>query len=137
MGLYLCIFNDEEEMEGVEVGSYGDYNFLRDYVVDELENGKPGSRFPMFILHSDCDGEWSAADCEKLYLEFGEIIQELKKRPIVPFISEWQKHVAKSAGIMPHNAFESFIDVDGEYLIDRLQNLAKAALEHQLPILFQ
>jgi len=58
MGLYLCIFDGEEDVNGVEIGSYADYNALRDYVVRELELGKAGTRFPTFVLHSDCDGEW-------------------------------------------------------------------------------
>ena len=33
MGLYLCIFDGEEDVNGVEIGSYADYNALRDYVV--------------------------------------------------------------------------------------------------------
>jgi hypothetical protein len=45
--------------------------------------------------------------------------------------------VADSIGLVPQNAFESFIDVDGEFLLERLQNLVKNALKHQLPILFQ
>ncbi len=45
MGLYLCIFEDEEDVDGVEVGPYSDFNALRDYIVRELETGNTGSRF--------------------------------------------------------------------------------------------
>jgi len=45
--------------------------------------------------------------------------------------------VAKSVGLHPQNACESFIDVDGEFLLERLQSLVKKALERRLPILFQ
>jgi len=45
VGLYLCIFDGDEEVDGVEVGAYADYNALRDYVVRELETGRAGSRF--------------------------------------------------------------------------------------------
>ena len=137
MGLYLCIFGGAEDIDGVEVGSYGDYNAFRDLVVRELEAGRAGSQFPTFVLHSDCDGEWSVADCEKLQHEFVRIAAALKQRPAVEFNSEWQKVVAKSVGLSPQNAFESFIDVDGEFLIERLQNLTKNALDRRLPILFQ
>ncbi|HEX3624545.1 MAG TPA: Imm70 family immunity protein [Verrucomicrobiae bacterium] len=137
MGLYLCIFDGDDEIDGVEIGSYADFGELRDYVARELECGVIGSRFPTFMLHSDCDGEWSASNCETLQHELGEIEAELKQRPPVPFFSEWQRLVAKSIGLHPQNAFESFIDVDGEFLLDRLQVLVKKATERGLPILFQ
>lgn len=137
MGLYLCVFEDGEELDGVEVGSYTDYNSLRDYVVRELEGGKVGSEFPTFVLHSDCDGEWSADDCDKLRKEFAEITARLKASPPIGFVSDWQRTVAKSVGLIPQNAFESFIDVDGEFLLERLQKLVESAIARQLPILFQ
>jgi hypothetical protein len=137
MGLYLCLFDDEEEVAGVEVGPYADYNAMRDYVVRELEAEKAGSKFPTFVFHSDCDGEWSLADCEKLCGEFAEIATALKARPPIKFVSDWQKTVAKSIGLVPQNAFESFIDVDGEFLLERLQSLVGTALKRRLPIIFQ
>ena len=137
MGLYLCIFDGDEDIDGVEIGSYADYNAMRDYIVHKLEAGKAGSGFPIFVLHSDCDGEWSTDECEKLQNELFEIVANLKQRPTVEFASDWQKNVAKSIGLNPQNAFESFIDVDGEFLLERLQSLAKNALKHRLPILFQ
>ena len=63
MGLYLCIFDGDEDVNGVEIGPYADYNALRDYIVRELETGNAVSEFPAFILHADCDAEWSIADC--------------------------------------------------------------------------
>ena len=69
--------------------------------------------------------------------ELDEIGGALKTRPPIAFSSDWQKVVAKSIGLKPMNAFESFIDVDGEFLIERLQSLVKDALARQLPILFQ
>lgn len=137
MGLYLCIFDGDEDIDGVEVGAYSDYNALRDYVVRELEDGRPGSHFPTFVLHSDCDGEWSVAQCQRLESELVEIIAALKERPPNDFASDWQKVVAKSIGLKPQNALESFIDVDGEFVLERLQDLVKKSLERHLPIVFQ
>ena len=137
MGLYLCIFDGDEDVDGVEVGAYADYNALRDYVVRELEAGRAGSRFQTFVLHSDCDGEWSVAECQRLQGELAEIVEALKERPAVDFASEWQRGVAKSIGLEPQNAFECFIDVDGEFLLERLQSLTRNAIERRLPILFQ
>jgi hypothetical protein len=137
MGLYLCIFDEDDEIDGVEVGSYADFGALHDYVVRELDAGREGSRYPVFVLHSDCDGEWPVSDCERLQSELAEISAALKQHPPVAFSSDWQKSVAKSIGLAPQNAFESFIDVDGEFLLERLQNLVKNALGRRLPILFQ
>ena len=137
MGLYLCVFDGDDEIDGVEVGPYADFGELRDYVVRELEGGKAGSQFPTFILHSDGDGEWSVADATKLLAELEKIISSMKVRKPVPFVSEWQSTVAKSIGLVPKSAFESFVDVDGEFVLMRIHNLVRVALEHQLPILFQ
>lgn len=137
MGLYLCIFDGDEDIDGVDVGAYSDFNAIRDYVVRELEGGKAGSEFPIFILHSDCDGEWSPVDCEKLYEELSKMIPAMKERPAIDFVSDWQKVVAKSIGLVPKTAHESFIDVDGEFLLERLQGLVDKALKRRLPILFQ
>ena len=137
MGLYLCIFDEDEEVDGVEVGLYSDFNALRDYVARELEGGTRGARFPTLMLHSDCDGEWSAADCEKLIPELRDISAQMRARPPVEFASDWQKHVARSAGLAPRSAFEAFIDVDGQFVLERMLHLASVALERGLPVLFQ
>ena len=137
MGLYLCIFDGDEEIDGLEVGSYADYNNLRDYVVREFEEGQAGSRFPTFVMHSDSDGEWSVAECYQLREELSAVVEAMKGCPPVGFSSEWQRAVAKSVGLVPQNAFESFIDVDGEFLLERLQELVEKAITKQLPILFQ
>jgi hypothetical protein len=137
MSLYLCIFDGDEEVDGVEIG-YSEFDTLRDYVIRELERGQAGSRFPTFILHSGCDGEWTATGCDELRGELEQIAKELKARPAVDFVSDWHKTAgAKSIGITPQNAFESFLDHNGQYLIARLQELVEYARKHRLPILFQ
>lgn len=137
MGLYLCAFDGEDEVDGVDAGGYDDFNELRNYIVRELEGGKAGMSFPTFIIHSDCDGEWSVADEVKLLSELSQIIERMKTRPPVPFASEWQRKVAKQQGLTPTNAFESFITVDAEFVLSRIYDLAKVSLERNLPILFQ
>ncbi|HET9711674.1 MAG TPA: Imm70 family immunity protein [Pyrinomonadaceae bacterium] len=137
MGLYLCIFDGDEDIDGLEVGSYADYNVFRDYVVRELEGGKAGSRFHTFVMHSDSDGEWSVEECYRLRDELSAIVKAMKTRPPVEFSSEWQRVIAKSVGLVPQNAFESFIDVDGEFLLERLQDLVEKGISKKLPILFQ
>jgi hypothetical protein len=137
MGLYLCIFDEDEEIDGVEVGQYADFNALRDYIVRELEGGQLGSRFPALVMHSDCDGEWTPSECMVLRTELSTIISEMKSRPVIPFSSDWQKKIAKFVGLVPTSAFESFIDADGEFVLDRMMTLANRSVERNLPILFQ
>ncbi len=137
MGLYLCVFDGDEELEGVEIGLYADFDIVRQYVINSLECGHAGAKFPTFILHSDCDGEWGYDDCQRLKLELLEISAALKQRPPLELGDGWQKDVARSIGLKPRNAFESMIDVDGEFLFDRLEGLVEVALNHRLPILFQ
>jgi len=137
VGLYLCIFDGDDDIEGVEVGAYSDFGRLRDHIVRELEGGRAGSRFPTFILHSDCDGEWSVAECGKLRSELTQMRLAMQARPPVPFISDWQRNVAQSFGLSPKNAFESFIDVNGDFILERIQQLVDVAIDRQLPISFQ
>ena len=138
MGLYLCIFDDEEiEIDGLEVGSYGDFGYFVDTVVRELESGKSGSRFPILTLHSDSDGEWSPDECVTLSANLREISKEFKKRSPAPFHSEWQLEVAKLLFIRCETLYDSFIDVDGEPLLERLLELCEKAIATKYPICFQ
>jgi hypothetical protein len=137
VGLYLCVFDGDDEIDGVDVGAYADFNALRDYVVRELEGGHAGIKFPIFVLHSDCDGKWSVEDATKLLAELEEVVNSLKTRKPIPFTSEWQSKVARDIGLTPKSAFECFVDVDGEFVLMRIHNLVRVALERQLPILFQ
>lgn len=137
MGLYLCIFDGDEEVDGVEMGSYADFNAFRDSIVRELEGGKAGSKFPILILHADSDGEWSPSEAGILEKELIAIGDEFRSRPAIPIGSDWQKQVAKSFGLRINNLHDCFFDVDGEPLLDRLINLVKLSQYRNLPILFQ
>ncbi|NNB94915.1 hypothetical protein HI113_13520 [Corallococcus exiguus] len=137
MGLCLVVHEGDEDLEEVAVGGYSDFNALRDYVTRELEAGKLGSRFPVFMMHSDCDGEWSVPECERLREELAVIAGEMQARPPVAFASEWQRSEAGSMGLVPRNAFESFLAVSGGFLVEALQDLVEFALERRAPISFQ
>lgn len=137
MSLYLCIFDDDEEVDGVDVGAYSDFAEFRDTIARVLEDGKRGSRFPVLMLHPDSEGEWSVEECSRLVKELERISVELKQHPAREFAAEWQKNVAKQFGIHPTTLYDCFIDVDGESLIDRLISLAAVAQQKGLPVLFQ
>jgi hypothetical protein len=137
MSLYLCIFDDDEELDGVDVGAYSDFGNLRDTIANLLEHGNTGSRFPTFMLHADCDGQWDLEQCRKLEGELEVIGAEFKALPPKPFFAQWQKNIAKQVGICPSSLYDCFIDVDGEPLLERLLSLARFAQRRELPILFQ
>lgn len=137
MGLYLCIFDGEEEVEGVEVGSYADFNFFRDAIVAKVENGNRASRCPTLVNHHDSDGEWSPEEASRLIGELDDVEAIFSGLPPVEFNSPWQAKVAGSQGLAPANLLECFFDVDGEPLVVRLRGLAERSIQRNLPILFQ
>jgi hypothetical protein len=137
MSLYLCIFDDDEELNGIDVGAYSDFGYFRKTVSDILENQKVGSCFPVLMLHSDCDGEWSVYDCQKLEIELETISAELKKYPPQEFIVEWKRRAARQFSLQPASLYDCFFDVDGEPLLERMLDLTRLAQRKGQPILFQ
>lgn len=137
MGLYLCVFDGDQEVEGVEVGPYADFNFFRTTVVAAVENGQLGSRCPTLTTHPDSDGEWSHAEASQLLGELDLIEEQLSEKPPIELDSPWKKRVAKAAGFTPKNLLDCFFDVDGEPLVRRLRGLAEKSAQKRLPILFQ
>jgi hypothetical protein len=137
MSLYLCIFDEDNELDGVEVGTYHDFGVFREVVVRQLEEGNAGSKFPTLILHSDCDGQWTPDQCRELEKELNLIADSFNKLPSVGYHSKWQQEVGDQLALKPRTLYDSFIDVDGEPLIERLINLCKLAQNRSLPILFQ
>lgn len=137
MSLYLCVFVSGSESDGVDAGGYSDFNRMRRYIADRLEDGMPGSRFPILILHSDCEGEWGPGDCAPLRDELARIIEAMRGLPAVGFPQGWQSALARSLRLAPRNALESFIDADGEALLVRLLGLVETAILAGEPVLFQ
>jgi hypothetical protein len=89
------------------------------------------------MLHSDCAGEWTMEACGRLRGELATVIAEMRVSPPLPFTGVWQKAVAEARGLNPRNASESFIDVDGEFLLERLLGLVEIALARGQSVLFQ
>ncbi len=136
MGLYLCVFDDGDEIDGVEVGSYATLRFFAAVSLSFLK-GELGRKFPTLILHSDCDGEWSTVECEQLRSELEAISESFRKLPAVQFRADWQKQVADLLGLKPTCLYESFIDVDGEPILERLSRLCEVAIQNNQSIVFQ
>lgn len=139
MGLYLLIPDaDGEELDGLYVGSYSEFGLFRDTIVKHLEAGVAGSRFPTLILHSDCDGEWSAHEAEKLEQELEQITDQLRALPPDKLKRcSWQENIAQTFGLRLTTLYDCFFTVDGEPLVERLLDLARLSKARQLPILFQ
>jgi hypothetical protein len=140
MGLYLCVFasaDEDDEVDGVEVGSYDDFRVLREVIAEKLVSGPWGSRFPVMMNQPDSDTEWTPAQSADLITELDEIWGEMSARPACPFpTGSWQAEVGRSLGLSPASLAESLIDVDGEPVLARLRGLAQASVEHQQPICF-
>lgn len=136
MSLYLCVFDGDEELEGVEVGSYDDFGVFRRFIADVLEGGAPASRFPILMNHADCEGTWSPQEAHALQEELLIIGEEMVSRDPIP-LTGWQQELAASVGLKPRNLAECFLDVDGVPLIPRLLGLCAVAQRSGRPILFQ
>ena len=138
MGLYLCVFDDDDnELDGVEVGSYADFNFFRDAVVATVENGSAGSVCPVLNTHSDNDGEWTNEEARHLLTELSQIAEVMRGYPRIEFNSEWKQEVAKTFALSPETLLDCFFDIDGEPLVERLGQLAQVSISNSQPILFQ
>ena len=141
MGLYLVVFkgdDDDEEVDGVDVGTYADFNRFRFTLSGRLEGARGvGSRFPTLMLHADCDGTWSAVEAAALREEVTTIRQEASHRSAEPWSSDWQADLAAEFGLIPNSLAESFIDVDGRSLLDRRVELCDLSIGYRQPIWFQ
>lgn len=148
MGLYLCIFNqNEDDICGVEVGLYSYFGEFRDLVskftnkdfLSRVLKRKSKFSLPMTTLlnHSDCDGSWNVDECVHLKMELQEIKQIFINEPPDLSIIELKQDIFKFYGVKPKNLFECFIDSDCEFLIDRLIQLCDLAIQENRPIIFQ
>jgi len=137
MGLYLCVFDEGEDVEGIDCGGYADWNAFIAAVVEHVEHGQRGTRVPLLTMHSDCDGEWSPAECAVLERALDEIEAVFRRLPAQPPRDGWRAAVAADLELQFDSLWDCFFDVDGENLIERLRGLAKVALDRDRPIRFQ
>jgi hypothetical protein len=117
----------DDEVDGVDVGSYDDFHRFRTNVAERLEGGDWGSRFPVLMRHSDSDGSWDSPAVVALQRELEEISRGFAALPPETFPPGWQTEVAEMRQLKPATLLESFIDVDGENLVGRLLSLVRKA----------
>ena len=137
MGLYLCIFDGDKEIDGVEVGPYEDFAAFRYAVARHVERGEAGIKCPILMMHSKSEGEWSPTEAAMLQVELSLISDRFAKLPPEPLVGAWKSEVAKMSGLRPVSLYDCFFDVDGKPLLTRLIGLAQLSQELRLPILFQ
>ncbi|MCP4965517.1 MAG: hypothetical protein GY926_09800 [bacterium] len=139
MGLYLCIFEDghhDNELDGVEVGSYTYFGDFREVIWQRLEGRDWGSRFPTLMNHVDSDGVWTPTECTVLVTELATISEKMERLPPQPLPDTVQQLMVEYSRA-PISLADCFIDVDGTPLLDRLIALANAAADADLAIWFQ
>ncbi|WJS95655.1 immunity 70 family protein [Flavobacterium johnsoniae] len=138
MGLYLAIFKKEEEINGLEVGSYEYFGIFRDCIFELIENnGNWGSTCPTIMNHSDCDGKFEPKECKEMISELKKIKEVFQKQNSNHKVIDQKKELIDLYQIKPLNLYDCFIDVDGENLIDRLIELCEDAIDNDLDIIFQ
>ncbi len=136
MGLYLCVFREDEELCGVEVGSYKDFEGFRD---EARARDRPVlRRYPTLLASVKANTVWSWREAGRLARELAELGEALSREPARPFTpGTWQEEVARARRLDARSLRECYIDVQGEPLVDGLLELCRISIEGRLPILFQ
>ncbi|SHG56649.1 Imm70 family immunity protein [Flavobacterium defluvii] len=138
MGLYLAIFKNEEEINGLEVGTYEYFGIFRDCIYEFIENSSNwGDICPTIMNHSDCDGKWESKECVEMMFELKKVKKTFQKQAPNKKVIDQKKELIDLYQIKILNLYDCFIDVDGENLIDRLIELCKDAIDNDLDIIFQ
>lgn len=132
MGLYLCVFEGDVELDGIEVGTYEYWGSFLAFVQDKAENGIAGSRFPILRLHPEYDGEWSHSQCKALLECLQQLKLEFSKLPQSP---EGNAYPGSEDGT--DSLYTQFRDVDGSLLLDRMIDLCGVAIRTRNPLLLQ
>jgi hypothetical protein len=136
MGLYLCVFRGDDELEGVEVGSYDDFERFREAA--RALDRRMFRRFGTLRANIKPNTAWSRREAARLGRELARLGAELKKLPPRPFPPEsWQEQIAAERRLAPTSLYDCFFDVDGEPLVERLLGLCRVSVEAREPILFQ
>jgi hypothetical protein len=87
MSLYLCIYEYECEIHGIDVGSYSDFNAFRTKLFHFCESNKIVNPLYTLMNHSDCEGEWTPLECKKLVSEL-HFIKELVDKSLTEDLKE-------------------------------------------------
>ena len=134
MGLYLCIFDDDEEdVAGFDVGHYSDFGCFRDTIMRHISDAE--SRYPVLMQHSDCDGEWPLTALPELKRELDAIAARFRELPPEEPANAFE-HVAHCR-TDAKSLYDCFHNVDEENLFEALRGLCDEAMSLGKPISFQ
>jgi hypothetical protein len=133
MGLYLCIFteNQEDELGACDVGHYSDFACFRDTIARHMR----AADFPILLAHSDCDGQWAAGELPALVRELETIAAEFRSLPPEEPKGAFE-HTAEYRACAK-SLYDCFHEVNGENLFEALITLCRQAISSQRPISFQ
>ena len=133
MGLYLCIFTEdqEDELGACDVGHYSDFGCFRDTIARHMK----AADFPVLMTHSDCDGEWTVEQLPALVRELETIGTRFRTLPPEDPQGAFEHTAEYRAGAA--SLYDCFHEVNGENLFEALIGLCKQGISSQRPITFQ
>lgn len=88
------------------LGSYGWYHSFRVAVCEWLEDGKWGSRYPLLMNHSDCDGEYMPDESALLIKEVRDIRERFKAFNYP--VGIYRDKEGKTLGVAPKHGEDGF-----------------------------
>lgn len=140
MSLYLCVFdfsdNFENEIMGVEVGSYSYFGVFRDCICKYVENNQRGSRCPYIMNHEDSNGVFTPNDCSNVLHELSLIKGVFTNIPLDNDIIANMPNLLQNKKPCKTLA-DCFVDIDGCNLIEQLTLICKCSIETNLNLYFQ
>ena len=133
MGLYLCIFTEDQEDEigACDVGHYSDFGYFRDMIARHMK----AADFPVLMKHSDCDGEWTVEQLPVLIRELESIAARFRTLPPQEPQGAFEHTAEHRAGAA--SLYDCFHEVNGENLFEALIGLCRQGMSSQRPITFQ
>ena len=131
MSLYLAIFDGDEDVCGWVFGHYSDFGCFRDIIAAKL-NAKD---YPILMMHTDCDGEWTFGELPALRHELESIATAFRRLPPEAPKNAFEHNVElwKSA----RSLYDCFHNVDGENVFEALVALCDEGIRRNKPIVFQ
>jgi hypothetical protein len=133
MGLYLCIFTEDQEDEvgACDVGHYSDFGCFRDTIARHMN----AANFPVLMTHSDCDGEWKVEELPALVRELEAIASKFRLLP--PEEPEGAFEHTAMYRTRAASLYDCFHEVNGANLFDALIGLCGKGISSKRPITFQ
>ena len=131
MSLYLAIFDGDEDVAGWVFGHYSDFSCFRDTISAKLR----ATDYPILMTHSDCDGDWPAAQLPALRRELESVAAAFRRLPPEEPKDAFEHAADNRQGA--RSLYDCFHNVDGENLFEALIALCDEGIQRKQPIVFQ